>query len=143
MIESEDHPEMVRAHKLLVDRLGVMSAGRRLDRGLFEAMHDVVVQHRLTCRAKGIDFPKLVAVVVPRLGIIEWSRADLDLASVKIKIVNFVRDHPTAAMEEVVSAFKAAWPHIKPDDFAAPASKVSKSVIEKAAKAAEEEKKSE
>lgn len=143
MITSEDHPEMIRAHKLLVDRLGVMAAGRRLDRGLFEAMHDVVTQHRLTCRAKGIDFPKLVAVVVPRAGVIEWSRADLDLASVRIKIVNFVRDHPTVSMFEVTTAFKAAWPHIKPDDFMAPADRVVKSLIEKAAKSAEEEKKSE
>jgi len=134
MITDENASEMVMAHQELLRRLGsVLGNGRgRVDKSLMQKMFDVVKTHREQNRANGIDFPALVAVVVPRLGIVEWSRADLDISSIKIKIVNFVRDHPTCAMEEVVQAFKAAWPSIKADDIATPADNLIKGLAKKA-----------
>ena len=119
MIDDENHPEMNRAMRELTRRLAILSNGKSMTRALIEQMYDCVKQHRATERAKGIDFPVLVAIVIPRLGIVEWARADLELASIKTKIVNFVRFNPAARMEEIVVAFVTAYPHLKPDDFLA------------------------
>ena len=134
MITDENAPEMVVAHQELLRRLGsVLGSGYgRVDKSLMQKMFDIVKTHKEQSRTKGIDFPALVAVVVPRLGIVEWSRADLDISSIRIKIVNFVRDHPTVSMVEMVAAFRAAWPSIKPDDIAAPADSLAKGLMKKA-----------
>lgn len=118
MIDDEAHPQMRLAHQDILRRLGaIMGEGRhQLTKPFLDSMYDAVRQHRAEWRTKGVDFPVLVALVIPRLGIIEWVRADLDISSIKIKIVNFVRFNPRASMEEVVAAFRAAYPDLKPDD---------------------------
>ena len=123
MIEDENHPEMGKAHKELLGRLGlVLERGNKtLDKYLVRKMFDVVDQHRKECKGRGIDFPPLVALIVPRLGIIEFKRADLDLPAIRTSIVNFVRFNPAARMEEVVNAFKGAYPDLNPDDILQPA----------------------
>ena len=135
MITDESNSDMVLAHQELLRRLGyVLKDGRRkLDKYLMGEMFQVVKTHREQCRDRHLDFPHLVAIVIPRLGIVEWSRADLDATSIRTKIVNFVRDHPTAQMLEVVSAFKAAWPSVHSDDFATPADNLVKGLAKKAA----------
>lgn len=134
MIEDEDHPQMVRAHQELMSRLGyVLEKGdKKLDKYLMKDMYDVVKQHREQCRTRGIDFPALVALVVPRFGIVEWKRADLDLASIKVSIVNFVRFHPQVPMAEVVQTFRRAWPSLKPDDVLSPADVAVKATEDRA-----------
>lgn len=134
MITDENDSDMVLAHQELLRRLGhVLKDGRRkLDKYLMGEMFQVVKTHREQCKDRHLDFPHLVAIVIPRLGIVEWCRADLDRASIRTKIVNFVRDYPTAQMQEVVAAFKAAWPAIHPDDFATPADNLVKGLAKKA-----------
>lgn len=119
MIDDESDPRMIRAHQDLLQRLGaVLGDGRQpLTKPLLDRMFEVTKNHRTACRNDGLDFPVLVALVVPRLGIVEFVRADLDIASLRVKVVNFVRLHPKASMQEVVMAFRTAYPDLKPDDI--------------------------
>lgn len=121
MIDDEANPRMVRAHKALLQRLGrVLGDGSKaLTTGLLQDMRTIIDDHRAECRKNGIDFPVLVAVVVPRLGIVEFKRADLDMPSIRQNIINFVRTHEGVTMEEVVFAFKGAYPDLKPGDVMA------------------------
>lgn len=118
MIDDEDHPEMIRAHHDLLGRLGkVLDRGQhQLTKPFLERLFEVVKTHKADWRTKGVDFPAQVALVVPRLGIVEFARADLELSSIRVKIVNFVQFNPAATMREVVDAFRTAYPHVKPDD---------------------------
>lgn len=118
MIDDPNDPRMVSAHQEILRRLGsILGDGRQqLTKPFLDRMFDAVKQHRAECRTKGIDFPVLVALVVPRLGVVEFVRADLDISSIRIKIVNFVRFNPRATMEEVMMAFKTAYPDLRPGD---------------------------
>ncbi len=118
MVQDDDHPQMIAAHHELLRRLGVVLGNGRnpLTKPFLDRLFDVVKDHREKCRMNNIDFPVLVALVIPRLGIVEFARADLDISSLKIKIVNFVRQYPRATMQEVVQAFRMAYPDLKPDD---------------------------
>jgi hypothetical protein len=80
-IQDEDHPAMIRAQQELLRRLGtVLGDGtHELSRPFLEKLYDVVKEHRREYRGMGVDFPTLVALVVPRLGIVEFKRADLDI----------------------------------------------------------------
>jgi len=132
MITDENDPQMVFAHQELLSRLGtVLGSGRRLDKYLMQKMFDVVKDHKEQCRQRGLDFPALVALVIPRLGVVEWKRADLDIESIRTTIINFVREHQTAGMEEVVQAFRAAWPRLHPDDFRTTSDVIMKAVAKK------------
>jgi hypothetical protein len=111
---------MIKAHKVLLQRLGFKlgDGTNELTSGFLHDLFEVIKDHRTQCRQKGIDFPVLVAVVVPRLGIVEFKRADLDIASIRIQIVNFVREHGPKGitMEEIVTAFRMAYPDLRPGD---------------------------
>jgi hypothetical protein len=118
MVDDENDPSMIQAHREIMHRLGkILGDGhKRLTKSLLDSMFDAVKQHRDEWRTKGVSFPVLVALVVPRLGIVEFARADLDIASIRIKIINFVRFHPRASMDEVVMAFRGAYPDLRPGD---------------------------
>lgn len=118
MIVEDDHPQMHAAHQDLLRKLGLVMGtyAKPLTKPLLEKMVETVKEHRTHWRLKGVDFPVLVAVVVPRFGVIDWKRADLDLPSIRMSIVNFTRMHPEVSMPEIVAAFRAAYPDLKPDD---------------------------
>jgi hypothetical protein len=120
MIDDENHPAMVVAQQELMRRIGlVMGDGRHpLTKPFLDKLYDTVREHRRECSGRGLRFPALVALVVPRLGIVEFKRADLDLPSIRVSIVNFVRQWQPrgVTMAEVVTAFRMAYPDLKPDD---------------------------
>jgi hypothetical protein len=118
MITDEGHPEMIKAHQELLRRLGLaLGSGRKkLNQSLLDKMFGIIKEHREQCLVRGVDFPVLVALAIPRLGAIDFKRADLDIASIRMAIVNFTRMHPQATMQEIVAAFRAAYPDLKPDD---------------------------
>ena len=119
MIQDEGHPEMRRAQQELLQQLGrlIFPGGRRLEKHLLGQMFAVVRDHRQKWRLRGVDFPVMVALVVEQWGIVEWVRADLDIASIRVKVVNFVRDHPQVSMRQVMEAFRSAYPDLKPDEI--------------------------
>jgi hypothetical protein len=118
MIEDENHPAFVAAHQELMRRIGIALGpfGKRMDRSFIDKLFSVIKDHRAEYRLKGVDFPVLVVVMVPRLGVVHFCRADLDIASIRVQIVNFVQMNPGVTMPEVVAAFRAAFPDLKPDD---------------------------
>jgi len=133
MIEDEGHPEMIKAHQEVLRRLGgVLWQGNRVaDKAMMQEMFDVITRHRDECRLRGIAFPVLVAIVVPRLGLVHFQRADLDMPSIRTSIVNLVRSYPRASMEEIVNAFKAAYPDLRPDDVLMPVDKTVRALAAK------------
>ena len=121
MIDDENHPQMVKAHHEIVERLGRIlntNRGKPLSRPIIENMFDAIKQHRDEWRARGVDFPVLVAIPLPRLGVVEFARADLDIASIRTKIVNVARFNPSVTKEELAVAFMTAYPDLKPGDIA-------------------------
>lgn len=116
MIDDDNHPEMQKALRGLMERLALVVGGQ-VNKSLVDRMSSIVKDHRDEWRARGVDFPVLRALVVPRLGIIDWVRADSDIKSTRIKILNFVRLNPRATMQEVVAAFIGAYPDLKPDQI--------------------------
>lgn len=118
MIDDDSHPQMHAAHQDLLRKISFVigTVARPLDRSLLDKLFATVKDHRIHWRMKGVDFPAMVALVVPRLGIVDFKRADLDLPSIRVSIVNFVRMNPEATMEEIVTAFRHAYPDLKPDD---------------------------
>jgi hypothetical protein len=119
MITEEQHPQMVLAQQDLLRRLERVIGlfPKTLTQSLLDKMRGVINDHRIEWRQKGVDFPVLVALVVPRFRIVEWKRADLDLASIRTCIVNFVRAHPQISMSDLVNAIRGAYPDLKPDDI--------------------------
>lgn len=120
MITEESHPAMIQAQHELLRRLGIaLKDGRQeLTKPLLDSLFTVIKDHRAEFRLQGVDFPVMVALVVPRLGIVEFKRADLDVASLRITIVNFVRQYqPHIKMDEVVAAFRMAYPDLRPGDI--------------------------
>lgn len=116
MITDEDHPQMQEALKQLITRLEFYM-GRNVNQGLIDSYRRIIREHQQAWRLMGVDFPTMMLVIVPRLGIVHVSRADLDVPSIKQSIVNFVRAYPDAKMIEVVQAFMAAYPDLHPDDL--------------------------
>jgi hypothetical protein len=119
MINDESHPEMQRAHKQLLQRLGEVTARNNgvLDKRLLHDMFECVKHHRQEWRRRGVDFPVMVALAFPGYGIVDWVRADLDIASIRQKVINFVRENPHVPMKNVVEAFRAAYPDLKPGEI--------------------------
>ncbi len=106
---------MIRAKETLLRQLDLIPYS--FGQTYLDELFAVVKHHRQEWRKRGVDFPVLVALVVPRLQIVELKRADLDMPSIRVSIVNFVRNHSMATMNEVVLAFRAAYPNLKPDDI--------------------------
>jgi len=117
MIDDPQHPEMVKALRGVAQRINRVVEGRTINKNLIDEVMDAVKHHRQEWRARGVDFPTLVMLCVPRIGVLEFARADLDIASLRIKVVNFVRANPAATMVEVVAAFRAAYPDLRPDEI--------------------------
>jgi hypothetical protein len=116
MIDDETHPEMRRALLGVGQRIDKIVQGRPITKPLIDEVMDAIKHHRNEWRTRGVDFPTLVLICIPRLGVLEFARADLDIASIRIKIVNVVRMNPAATKIEVVDAFCAAYPDLKPGD---------------------------
>ncbi len=110
MITDEQHPEMVRAYYELKGRLAAVTALRPPSRDLFRDLIECRDDHRRRWRTKGVDFPALVLIVVPRLRVIEYWRADLDFASIRVKTLNLVMSYPSITPSELSSALRAAYP---------------------------------
>src|SRR6185295_18682947 len=68
--------------------------------------------HRAKWRARGVDFPAMVMLVVPRLGYVKVARADLDQRSILMTLSNMHREG--IPLSDIVNAAKAAYPDFRP-----------------------------
>lgn len=83
-----------------------------LDGEALQMLFDFVETHQENARRKGINFPKMVALVIPRLGHIKLVRADLTEINRRRAVISLLRECPSANREEVARAVKRAWPHV-------------------------------
>lgn len=96
----------------------VQTLGAKLEtfRGAFitpqtiDAVNRLVKDHRATWRLRGVDVPKMVAVVLPTTGAVEILRQDLDVAGIQAAVVGLVKKYPSAGCEEIAAAFLRAFP---------------------------------
>lgn len=65
---------------------------------------------RFRATLKGIDIPKMTAVMIPSVGALEIFRADLDRKGVNIVVVNMTRKFPDLKMDDLVVAIRRAFP---------------------------------
>jgi hypothetical protein len=115
VIDDEDHPEMRRATEELARALTLLT-GRRLTGQFMIDLNGVITDHRAKWRTRGVDFPVLAAMVVPRIGAISLMRADLTSEAVASRIVQFAREHPGATSAEIAQAVAWVFPEYRPDD---------------------------
>lgn len=116
MISEESHPQMQIALKELRELVSKL-LGRSMSQSAIDAAGDMVRYHRARWRKMGVDFPVLTPMIVPRLGIINLVRADLDRGSIQTTVVNMLREHEALGitMEDVVAAVRGAFPDFRPD----------------------------
>lgn len=112
MITDENHPEMIRAAEELGKVLNVTFVGKPLDGQVVVDMNAVIMNHRELWARRGVEFPVLAALVVPRLSVIDLVNADLaqDTAAMGLRVVAFARRHAQATRAEVLQAFSWAFP---------------------------------
>lgn len=118
MIDDPDHPLMKKAANELAYYLNKYLVGRPLTEQIMVLINNTLVEHRRQCRRKGVDFPVMSALVIPRLGVIELVRADLDQEDIDVRLNNLSVMHPTATQAEIRQALAWAFPDAKPTGFA-------------------------
>jgi len=113
MITDEADPRMAAAAVRLQARLKRLCVGRPIDRTLIYDIQRLLYDYRVGMLQDGLDWPHLVPIVVPRLGVIHVARADLDLVSIRRQVIQLVRFNPDVTPDEVAHAVRWAW-DIKP-----------------------------
>lgn len=115
MIDDENHPEMQRAKNDLLVALATFR-GCQVDNQTMVDLNNTIAEHRARWRIKGVDFPVLAALIVPRLHIISLVRADLDQKAIESRIVQFVKENPQVTARDVAQAVKWAFPDYRPQE---------------------------
>ena len=114
MIEDPDDPLMQDAGRRLLRRVdGLLRRLKfRLDAATMHELGELIDDSRKEARWQlGVDFPKLTALVVPRLGRIALVREDTEKEGVKNLAVRLVYDGATP--EEAANAIRFAFPQYK------------------------------
>lgn len=115
MITDEGHPQMQAALRELRETMSLLLR-LPMNQSAIDSMRDLLNSHRSRWRLKGVDFPVMVAMIVPRLGIIDLVRADLDRRSIEQTVVNMAKAHDRLGitMADITEAVRGAFPDFKP-----------------------------
>lgn len=116
MIDDPEHPELIAAADDLRQATVAICAGRVISRDLLTDVINLRSDHRTKWRLRGVDFPYMVIFCIPRVGVIDFWRADLDPDGIRTKILNFITD-PTrrrlpVTPTEIAAAIRAAYPYL-------------------------------
>lgn len=85
--------------------------GEDLDSNELLSIQEFIEEHRKNAKRKGIDFPKLIVLVIPRLGWIKVVREDLTELNLRRAVIALLRECPSVNREEIAEAIKRAWPY--------------------------------
>lgn len=120
MIDDPDDPHMVEAQGWLFERINALVLRHRgeLDNAFMLALRQLSYDHRARCKDRGLDFPVLVPLVLPRFGKVSLVRADLELPGIRAAIVKLVADNPGVTIGEVAQAIRSAFPGVRSLDLA-------------------------
>lgn len=117
MITDEEHPRMKAALADLNERLAKHIVGRELDgsdRKILDDLEELLEYHQQLWSARGVAFPDLTALIIPRLGFVRLVRRDWEQGAIEQEIVNTTVNCPDATPQEIAQAVKYAWPGYKP-----------------------------
>lgn len=67
--------------------------------------------HRNTWRLRGVNVPKMVAVILTQVGAVEVFREDLDPNGIRSAVIGVVKKYPNVQKEELAKAFFRVFPH--------------------------------
>lgn len=84
--------------------------GRRFDNATLRKVDEVTYNYVAALSKRGINFPQLVAVVIPSKGWIALYRRDLDIGSVRTIARNLAVRFPDLHPQELAASLKGAWP---------------------------------
>ena len=115
MMIDDDDPRMLAAARECAERLIPLVAGREYNGSLDRVLRQELYDHRIRCKRRGVDFPPMTIMAVPRLGAVCLYRADLEPVGIRGAVLQFARIHPDVTSQELATAVLWAWPHIKPE----------------------------
>lgn len=105
MTDDERELEQKRLAAKIVPFLGRAMNGRTVER-----IEEIVADHRIRVRLRGLDFPKCAVIVLPLQGNVEIVPAELEREQIEVLIVNLVKKWPTTSANELGFAINRAFP---------------------------------
>lgn len=124
---------MAEALKDMVARLNTFIIGRELngsDKKILDDLEELIEDHQTRWRRRGVKFPDMTALVIPRLGFLKLVRQDWDASAIDVEILNLTVQCPEADAEELATAVHYAWPdHLPRMDSRGPAPVAKKTTL--------------
>lgn len=84
--------------------------GQPMNGRMLEKIDGILADHRQRCRMRGLDFPDVVAVVMPTAGNIDVVSRELDQKGIETLIVNLARKYPTVSRDDLAFGINRAFP---------------------------------
>lgn len=117
-VDASERPDVKVAARQLFERLHVLADKDARDGTAFyltvQGMRDLIKSHRDYCRYRGVPFPRLVLLSVPRLGAVEVVRDDLDWKSVQTLVLNLTEKYPAITPQELALTIGETFPQFRP-----------------------------
>lgn len=110
MLDDENDPAVISELSGLAEGLNSW-LGEPLDLESLQMLHDFIEEHRINARRRGVNFPALTALVIPRLGWIKIVRLELNEVNIRRAVIGLLRECPNVSREEIAKAVKRAWPN--------------------------------
>lgn len=98
----------------VVQTLGAKLEGYRgvfLSDRIIRQIDEMLKDHRNTWKMRGVDCPKMVAVVLAKCGVVEILREDLEFKALQSAVVGIVKKYPGVEKEELARAMFRVFPH--------------------------------
>lgn len=111
MIQDENDPVLMMELAGLTEGLNSW-LGEDLDPEALDTLYEFIEEHRKNAYKKGVKFPKLSVLVIPRLGWIKIVREDLTPINIRRAVLALLRECPSVTREEVSIAVKRTWPYM-------------------------------
>lgn len=113
-----DREDVKVAARQLFNRMNTLAQSDARDGANFyrtiQRLRDLIKSHRDYNRYRGVPFPKLVLLTIPRLGAVEVVRDDLDWKSVQILVVNLTEKYPAVTATELAICIGETFPQFRP-----------------------------
>lgn len=97
------------AQQQLTNRLTSM-IGVELDDRAADKVDEAIKDHRQRWRLRGINFPPLVAIILPKIGQIDVVFREMDVKGIETVIVNLTRKYPHVTREDIAFGIGRAFP---------------------------------
>lgn len=115
MITDENDPRFQAVAQVLVSDLQQFIIGQPLDAPTLNALGELVRRAQSISKSEyGVDFPKLVALVIPRHRRVHLYRADLEAPAIAVRIKLLAREYPDLTPQELADMVRRAWPSYRP-----------------------------